>query len=82
MTGQRKLSDQEEKPAKKVRIVIQKDRCKGCRYCVEICPKGILIIGNEMNAKGYALPNVAEENGCTGCGLCEMICPDFAIWLA
>ena len=36
-------------------------------------------MSDEMNAKGYLLPKMSEENTCLGCGLCEAICPDFGI---
>lgn len=65
-----------------VELSLNRDRCKGCRYCVEICPRKTLTIGDEMNAKGHLLPKVVENGECTACGLCAMICPDFAIWLS
>jgi 2-oxoglutarate ferredoxin oxidoreductase subunit delta len=65
-----------------VDIFLKKDRCKGCRYCVEICPRKTLAIGEEMNAKGNFMPKVVENGECAACGLCTMICPDFAIWLS
>jgi len=65
-----------------VELFLNKDRCKGCRYCVEICARKTLAIGEEMNAKGHLLPKVVENGECAACGLCAMICPDFAIWLS
>jgi 2-oxoglutarate ferredoxin oxidoreductase subunit delta len=65
-----------------VDLFLNRDRCKGCRYCVEICPRKTLTIGDEMNTKGHLLPKVVENGECTACGLCTMICPDFAIWLS
>ncbi|MBN2098333.1 MAG: 4Fe-4S dicluster domain-containing protein [Dehalococcoidia bacterium] len=75
------------KPAKQglpefVELHLNRDRCKGCRYCVEICARKTLAIGDEMNAKGHLLPMVVEGADCAACGLCAMICPDFAIWLS
>ena len=75
----RKPFDQEEKATKAVRIAVNRDRCKGCRYCVEFCPTGALVMSQEMNTKGYLLPMQTEDRKCLGCGLCEAICPDFAI---
>lgn len=80
MKAKRK-SSKEGKP-ETVEIFLDGDRCKGCRYCVEICARKTLAIGDEMNAKGYLLPKVVENGECTACGLCFMICPDFAIWLS
>ncbi len=61
-------------------VHIIKDRCKGCAFCVEYCPKDVLELSEEFNAKGYHPPYVKHEDECVNCGLCEMICPEFAIW--
>jgi len=71
--------DQAAKTPKSSRLLINKDRCKGCGYCVEFCPKEVLKVGNQLSSKGYALVEVANENNCLGCGLCEALCPEFAI---
>ena len=57
-------------------------RCKGCKFCIEFCPKDVLIESSRMNAKGYHYPIVAEGQGeaCVNCGFCEMVCPEFAIY--
>jgi 2-oxoglutarate ferredoxin oxidoreductase subunit delta len=75
------LHPREEKKATKTRIVIIKDRCKGCGYCIEFCPVKALEYSNDINARGVHPPQVKKNNDCTGCGLCERLCPDFAIYL-
>jgi 2-oxoglutarate ferredoxin oxidoreductase subunit delta len=75
----RKPFDHTEISAKPAKVVINKDRCKGCGYCVEFCPKGALVMSQEMNAKGYLLPKMEDPSKCLGCGFCEAICPDFGI---
>ncbi len=75
----RKPFDQDEKATRPSRVVINKDRCKGCGYCAEFCPTGALAMSQEMNAKGYLLPAVTDDGKCVGCGLCGAICPDFAV---
>jgi 2-oxoglutarate ferredoxin oxidoreductase subunit delta len=61
------------------RIHINEERCKGCGYCVELCPRQVLRISPELNPKGYQLAAVDNESKCLACGFCEVICPEFAI---
>jgi 2-oxoglutarate ferredoxin oxidoreductase subunit delta len=61
-------------------VTIIRDRCKGCGFCVEYCPKEVLVMSKEFNVKGYHPPEVVKEGECVNCNLCEMICPDFAIF--
>jgi 2-oxoglutarate ferredoxin oxidoreductase subunit delta len=65
-------------PRGEVRIVVE--RCKGCGFCVEYCPRDVLVLSGEFNAKGYHPPKVVKSGECVNCNLCEMICPDFAIF--
>ncbi len=69
-----------KKDPKEWRLQIEPDRCKGCGFCVEFCPKKTLAMSDEFNAKGYHPPVVADPDSCTYCDLCEMICPEFAIF--
>jgi 2-oxoglutarate ferredoxin oxidoreductase subunit delta len=57
------------------------ERCKGCGFCVEFCPKKILSMSSRTNAKGYHLPEISETSFCPNCGLCMLLCPDFAIYI-
>ena len=61
-------------------VVIIEDRCKGCGFCVEYCPKDVLVMSTRFNVKGYHPPEVVKAGECVNCNLCEMICPDFAIF--
>ena len=61
------------------RLHVNANYCKGCSLCIEVCPKGAIVLSNSMNAKGYILPEPGDMRLCTACGLCEIVCPDFAI---
>jgi len=56
------------------------DRCKGCGFCVEYCPRDVLEVSEEFNTKGYHPPRVKNPENCVNCGLCQILCPEFAIW--
>jgi 2-oxoglutarate ferredoxin oxidoreductase subunit delta len=60
-------------------IKIQKERCKGCGYCVDACPVKALAISSQFNAIGYFPAVVEHKDRCTGCGICATVCPDIAI---
>jgi 2-oxoglutarate ferredoxin oxidoreductase subunit delta len=65
----------------KGKVHIEKNRCKGCAFCVEYCPKDVLEMSEEFNVKGYHPPFVKDEDACVYCQLCESICPEFAIFV-
>ena len=56
-------------------VVIEAQECKGCRLCVEACPKSCLVIGSEINGQGYQYARF-ERPTCTACGLCYYVCPE------
>ncbi|MEW5759406.1 MAG: 4Fe-4S dicluster domain-containing protein [Candidatus Thermoplasmatota archaeon] len=65
-------------------LYLIEDRCKGCNFCIEFCPKKVLEESKRFNSKGYHPPelveNEAENKICVGCGFCSLICPEFAIF--
>ena len=63
-------------------IYIILERCKGCKFCIDFCPKDVLVESKDMNAKGYHYPVVAEdkEDLCVHCQFCSIVCPEFAIY--
>ncbi len=75
----RKPFDQLEKSPTAIRVTINTDRCKGCGYCVEYCPREVLKKSAEINSRGYTQVKIEDESKCIGCGFCEAICPEFAI---
>ena len=62
-------------------IHIVRDRCKGCSFCVEYCPKDVLELSKDFNIKGYHPPEVVAPEACVHCQLCELLCPEFAIFV-
>jgi 2-oxoglutarate ferredoxin oxidoreductase subunit delta len=61
-------------------VYILDDRCKGCGFCIEFCPKKILEFATRFNQKGYHPPHVKNPDDCVNCHYCEIICPEFAIY--
>jgi 2-oxoglutarate ferredoxin oxidoreductase subunit delta len=60
-------------------IKIDKELCKGCGYCVDTCPFGVIVIEEEFNTKGYFPASPGHPDKCTGCCMCAEICPEVAI---
>ncbi len=60
-------------------INVEAERCKGCGFCIEFCPRHILCKSAEINSNGYHTVCVDNNGKCSGCNICSMICPDFAI---
>jgi NAD-dependent dihydropyrimidine dehydrogenase PreA subunit len=58
------------------RIEIDPSQCKGCRVCVEACPRGCIAIASEINELGYQPAKFLAEKRCAACGLCFYVCPE------
>lgn len=74
--------DATEKATEPGHIYIDEDKCKGCGFCVDFCPREVLQISTELSSKGYHLATVDKDSKCLACGFCEVICPEFAIKLS
>jgi 2-oxoglutarate ferredoxin oxidoreductase subunit delta len=61
------------------RIIVLRERCKGCGLCIQSCPKGLLSIEKDFNEQGFYPAYLISSKGCTGCALCAVSCPDVAI---
>lgn len=58
------------------KVVVDSDRCKGCRLCVVACPTHSLAITTNLNRLGYHPAEFLPGTGCTGCGVCFYACPE------
>jgi len=62
------------------RVIFDEERCKGCKLCVSVCSKGIVVVREDkLNAKGYHPAGVNDMEKCIGCAFCAIMCPDCAI---
>lgn len=63
-------------------VHVIRERCKQCGYCLQYCPTQVLVYSEDVNAKGYHYPVVAEGKGgaCVNCRFCDLICPELAIF--
>jgi len=68
-----------EKVARRGAIVIRRDRCKACGWCIEHCPTDNIRLSADMNPHGYHFAEPVDEDNCTGCGQCALVCPDICI---
>jgi 2-oxoglutarate ferredoxin oxidoreductase subunit delta len=60
-----------------VPLEIAIDRCKGCRLCIDVCPRHVLALDESfVNGLGYHPVKLTDPDGCTSCALCARICPD------
>ena len=60
-------------------IIIDKELCKGCAYCVDACPLGVIVIEKRFNKKGFFPASAEHIEKCTGCSMCAQMCPEIAI---
>ena len=62
-------------------LFLQRDRCKTCNLCINICPRKVLISDTKLNKRAGYPPAVDESKECTFCQMCELVCPDFSIYV-
>lgn len=53
-------------------LILEKDKCTGCKRCVEVCPHGVFeIVTNRAN--------IINKDSCMECGACAQNCAFEAI---
>jgi len=62
-------------------VRINRELCKGCGLCVEVCPHQLIRLSpEEINKKGYHPAIFDDPDGkCILCTQCALVCPDVAI---
>ena len=70
--------------ARKGKVVINREKCKGCYLCIRSCPMKALEKDTELNASGTypskpALSEPQSAGKCIACGNCFEVCPDVCI---
>lgn len=62
-------------------VTVNEERCKGCGYCEQFCPRECLTIpsAGKLSPSGYDLPMFNEPERCNTCGICARMCPQWAI---
>jgi 2-oxoglutarate ferredoxin oxidoreductase subunit delta len=63
----------------KGKVVIDREKCKGCKLCIEVCPKNVLSTSSENNSLGVFVAEPRKDGECIGCRQCAIMCPDVAI---
>jgi len=61
-------------------IKVDKEKCKGCGFCIIYCPNKLVLSSDAMNKRGvHAVEFVDKDGKCTGCAMCAIMCPDCVI---
>ncbi len=60
-------------------VKVNKERCKSCKLCINVCPTGFFKISKNFNKLGYHYVEAVDGKNCIGCKRCVLICPDVAI---
>jgi len=61
------------------KMTVDPNYCKGCGLCIIACPRKIIRLSENINAKGYNYAECIEQEKCTACKMCYITCPDVAI---
>lgn len=64
---------------RRFKVLFNKEKCKGCELCISFCPKKIIHLDPEVNAKGFHPAGITEMEECIGCTSCATMCPDCCI---
>jgi 2-oxoglutarate ferredoxin oxidoreductase subunit delta len=65
--------------ARRGKIIINRELCKGCFLCIRACPVQVLEEDTQPNSSGTYPPLAARQEKCIACGNCYAVCPDVCI---
>ena len=65
--------------AKRGKVIIDRELCKGCLLCIRACPVKVLEADTELNSSGSYPSKVLNTEKCIACGNCFEVCPDNCI---
>ena len=65
--------------AQRKKVVINKDKCKECGLCIQVCPQKHLTLSKDLNRRGVNYVVTCKGTSCSGCGFCFLVCPDACI---
>lgn len=54
-------------------LALNAEKCVGCGRCTDVCPHGVLDMGE------YNKVQITDKDSCMECGACAMNCPADAI---
>ncbi len=65
--------------AKRGKVIINREMCKGCYLCVRACPVKVLEPDTKTNSTGTYPSFARYQEKCIACGSCYQVCPDVCI---
>jgi 2-oxoglutarate ferredoxin oxidoreductase subunit delta len=65
--------------ARRGKVVIDRELCKGCYLCIRACPVKVLEQDSQPNSSGSYPSAPVHAEKCIGCGNCFEVCPDVCI---
>jgi 2-oxoglutarate ferredoxin oxidoreductase subunit delta len=63
-------------------VVVNEDLCTACGICIQVCPKNVLELVEDLHVWTGSMCKVQRPEDCIRCKFCENACPHFAIDVA
>ena len=73
------MTKEETYMARKGKVAIDRDQCKGCYLCIKACPVKALEKDSSLNVSGSYPAKPAGGGACIACENCYEVCPDVCI---